>query len=275
MRIKLLSVFLLLLIIAGNLYAQEELNVPEPPKAVMLDTREIELGGLKIQSFLFESQTLPENISKFYLEFFNKNKFEPEREAVDKNTNLLRFRKEDLVINIAITPSAGKARVVIAQYHQPQGVPGPEELLRNWKNSQQFFPKTDVAGEDLEAIPRPPESIRIFYNKNKITTYIFYSSQDSVKNLVNFYRYKMLSFGWEAQEPINMQEEFERVKNSPMNKKIPQIPLTGISVGKLVEGGYILKFKSSAGKVEISIFNNNYGPDVQGSLIQVSYVQEK
>ncbi|MBI4707606.1 MAG: hypothetical protein HY761_06745 [Candidatus Omnitrophica bacterium] len=280
MRIKtvfrFLAVCLFLLFTATDpVFSQDELSVPVPPQSVMLDTHQTQLEGMKIMSFLFESQAEEETINKFYEDYFKKSKFEPVQDRAGKIGRLLRFRKEDLVVNIVITPKQGKNQVVIAQYLQPQNAPGPEELLRNWKNAQGYLPKEDVAGEDLDFIPRPPESIRVLYNKNNQLTFIFYSSKESSKDLMNFYRHKMLALGWEAEEPIDMQEAYREAERLPAMKNAPQLPLSGITIPQLVEGGYILKFKSSSGKAEVSVFNNNYGQEGQGSFVQVSYVQEK
>ncbi len=276
MIFRFLAVCLFLLFAVINpVFSQEEISVPVPPQSERLDTHVIPLEGMKISSFLFSSKVNPDTVNKFYLNYFEKNKFEPIYDKAEKDGKLLRFRKEDLVVNVVITPKQGQTQVVIAQYHQPVGSPGPEELLQNWKNMQVLLPDSDVAGEDLEFIPRPPDSIRILYKKDKQYTLVSYVTQASTQELLNFYRYKMLGFGWEAQETVNMQDVFSKAEGTGAIKKIPQLPIAGISMEEIAQKSYILNFKSSAGKVKVSLINNSSGQGGKNSFVQISYVQEK
>jgi len=73
------------------------------------------------------------------------------------------------------------------------------------------IPKLDVAGEDIQDVPRYPGSVRVYYAPmpgipNAIT--VVYVTSATIDTVADFYETELPAKGWESESSAEMMEEF-------------------------------------------------------------------
>lgn len=280
MKIKTSLVLSILLILPIFSFAQQGLdfNIPAPEASQLAEERSYNLGSIPVKAFLYDSTKDEYSIIGYYQNFFNEHGFEKvsDKRFESIKLRIIKFKKEDLIVSIAIESKFGGAKVVINKYLQTEGSPSPEEQLASLKNSPLFsIPKEDQPGKDLSFIPRPPDSVRWL---NKVTSQqvlLIYSTVLPLQELKQFYLNNMPSYGWQLTKGIATKDTiraYDRVE-----KQDPQLAggLNGImkdgeDITQVASDSYVLGFRSQKGTAKVIIYPNFVDRKL-GSMVYITY----
>lgn len=260
-------------------YAETDLNfdVPLPQQATLLENKDMEFGGRQVLLGLYSSAQAGSEVSKYYKDFFEGKEFNKILDQTDTKTSrqILRFKKEDLVVSISIEPDAqGGCRIVVAKYLQPAGMPDPEQIKPSVKDSFFALPKKDVPGEDLFIIPRPPQSVRMVSMNKSGRAILLYTTTLSVSEAVDFYKDNMPDKGWKVTN-ITAARDAANAYKAAKNKKSLGVesPFSdGENFEEVINDSYMMSFGGDNGKSQIVIFPNFMGRKL-GSMVQITYTQ--
>jgi hypothetical protein len=249
-------------------------NVPVPPESEIIETRNPVFGeDTAVPTVVYRSREDKDKIVKYYQDFFKKEGFsnilDKQYSTVDKE--LLRFRKDDLVVSVAVYIRSEETHVTIAKYLQPEGSPSPEDMKPSVEKGDFIkLPQKDAPGADLSFVPRPPESVRWLSNE-KLGT-LMYLSRFTVKEVRNFYKEKLSSYGWALERDISTAESLAKYQ-AMAGKDYPAIgsPFSdGEDFNSVIKESYFLNFKSQRGDLRIVIFPNFVDRQI-GSMVQINY----
>ncbi len=257
-----------------GLKAQDTFEI-QPPQSTEVHQQGLKIGGRDFAVVLYDSTLSPVELTDYYRVLFAQEGFALISDEEDGIKRFMRFRQGDFVINIALLPKGSFTRVGVAEYFQPQGAPDPGKLKPTWDEIISMIPKTDLPGEDLPEIPRPPEGLRLLGAGPPKEKLLVYTSPVSVGEVKEFYDAQMPSYGWyETQEASldDMLIQQERMKGQ-RGFGVP-LPFVGVSMEGIIEGGYILQYRNEEGaSAKIQLLNLD--PQGEGgSMIHIRYVAQ-
>lgn len=272
---------IIVILIAGTLslvkfdsaHADLDFNVPSPPQSSLLKSQPFRFGGRDIQVSVYTSQSDQENIIKYYKVFFENKGFQivSDRQIQIANKRMLSFKKDILVVNIAILPKLGDTKVVIGKYLQPEGSPPIEELKPSLKDSMFALPKEDCEGEDLNIIPRPPESVRLSSSDTGSRAVLVYTTSLSVPEARDFYKLNMPYQGWEIKQEMAAADGLNAYKRTTGKSSLGvKAPLEGFNAEQIISDSYLLEFYGRFGRADITILPNFINRE-SGSMVQIVY----
>jgi len=258
------------------IYAQTDLSfeVPAPPGGSLVETHPMTMGGRKVETFLYKTAVEQDKIREFYEHFFEAKDFEVILDRRDKKQNekFLRFKREDLVVNIAFLDNG---QIVIAKYLQPKGSPDIEKMPLSVKDFAANLPTQDVEGKDLEDVPRPPSSVRFTNTEIGTRSLLVYRSSLTVEDIRGFYQSEMARLGWQLEGDFAVNKAVEAYKNNTRRKDLGiRTPFSdGEDLADIVSGAYLLNFKGSDAKVMITVFPD-FVDKKSGTVVNIDYSKE-
>jgi len=272
---KKLIIFILTVFITTFAIAQETKNfeVPLPGNSSFIEAKDLIMSGRPIQVSLYQSSDDPEKIIDFYANYFEGQEFKKtvDKEDPKKGIHRLRFKKDDLVVSIAVRPSGGNTELVIAKYTQQPGEPEPEDAKPSVKDTLLALPKKDVAGFDLSQVPRPPDSIRMMSTKSGKIAILLYMTSLSVEESVSFYKETLDFEGWEIQNEQAAKDGVEAFEKNTKRKSIGiSSPFSdGEDLETVIKESYVLTFKNKDSNLRIVIFPNLFDRKL-GAFVQIN-----
>ncbi|MCP4652942.1 MAG: hypothetical protein GY858_06110 [Candidatus Omnitrophica bacterium] len=277
MDIKKLAVILSLFIV-GSVFAVD-FPIPQPPQGQMIDTHSIAMGGINVTSYVYRSSKKKSELVDYYKELFDKKEFKLILDQKDssRDKRLLRYRREDLVMTVAILPKDGETEVVIAKYIQPEGTAPPEERKMSFQEMLGQMPKEDEAGGDLDVVPRPPDSVRIHSYVRGNVAVIIYNSAISVESLRDFYDNQMGLHGWKKNKDIATGEVARSYNTEKGLKKASPMGMSfasDVNVGQLMQGGRKLLFHGRMGSADITLLNAG-SEDEPLTIVTINYREDE
>lgn len=255
-------------------------TVPGPPQSKPLGSQPLRIGGREILASAFESQEEKSHIVDYYQDFFKEQDFKQlsDKPIFKTTTRQMRFKKEDLVVDVYLSAQEEKTEVVVAKYLQPEGAPDLENSPLSVKDSFFSLPTQDAPGEDLRFIPRPPESLRLSSIKLDQGKNIFltYMTPLSVEQAKDFYKLNMPYQTWLIQRDMPTGELVEDYKKATGKKSLGMYSAfsDAENFDSVVHDGYLLDFKSGFGSASITIFPNFIDKKL-GSVVQIVYLEGK
>jgi len=259
------------------------LEIPPPDEdSELLGTQNLKLFGRQIKGTSYRSQEREESIISFYRNFFAKEGFVEilDKMFPQKVSRRTQFRKGNLFIEIILTPTKEGTDVAVATYTLPKGVEKIEDLKLNVNDSIfTGIPAEDIKGEDLEGIPRPPESVRISSMQVAGLKYATYISKIPIEEIRQFYKSKMFMDGWELKNESDVAQiarDYKRItKKKDLGLGKARFPIEGAGdVEEAISRSYILDYKSGRGFVKINIMPNILPTKTETAVVQISFTQE-
>lgn len=273
--LKKIFILVFYLLSSSFLYAQNTENflVPEPPGGKLVDTKNFSLDDKHpIETFLYSATLDPEQIAGFYLNYFDKKEFKKTMDNLEAKTKrrVLRFKKDEEVVSIAITPKQNGSEIVLARYRQLPGEPEIEKLKPSLHNPLFALPKQDVPGVDLAQVPRPPESVRMMGKHMGGGALLLYTTILDVGATADFYKTKMPDQGWRLENDIATKDAVDAYKRATKKKTLGiSAPFSdGEDFEQIVTNSCVLVFKGSEGEAKITIFSNFMDRKL-GSMVQI------
>ncbi len=252
-----------------------EFEVPAPPGGELIEAKPIIWGGRDINTYFYQSPQRRDQIQDYYENFFKGMEFKKflERKGVGKEQSILRFRKEELVVNITLEPQAQGTEVMVAKYLQAEAGLEPEQLKPTTRDTLFAPPTQDCPGEDLAIVPRPPESIRWNINDNTGYKLFTYGTKLYMMQVKDFYKNNMPP-EWALQRETDMGKVMEAYKKTTGKKNlgIGEV-FSDASLEKVIASSYALDYTSQYGHARIVISPNLFAGNV-GSLVQIIYDQK-
>lgn len=277
--LKSFTAFLIILVGLSPLYAENDLNfkIPTPANAKSLDSKEFTLGGRQILAELYGCDKTPDEVSDFYRNFFQEQGFQKKTDKPNVKTKkqFLRFKKNELVIDITVYDKQGQTEVGITKYLEPAGEPSLEKLKPSVKDSIFTLPKEDLPGKDITGISRPPESVRISSMDFGKSAQALYTTTLNAETTSDFYRKNMASSQWVLSNEIATKQAADAYKKTTKKKElgIESFFSDGESFEQIINDSYVLNFYSGKSKCQITIFPNFLSREL-GSMVQISYNEE-
>lgn len=250
---------------------KKDSSVSRPPKTELVETHTVRLGGRDIFSSRYMSVLPMDEVMRYYKDFFIDAGFNIILNRESSQQKFLRFKKDDAVVNVMVMSKEGGTQLVISEYAQPPGMPSLEETRPSWQELMALLPKEDQPGQDLEFIPRPPESIRLLYLPRNGTIHLVYSSAKPVEEVRVFYKNHMYYQGWQMERETTMQDAAKAMKQAGKN---PKLPFPDVTLEQFIAGGYTLDFTGYWGKTHVVVLPNALTGESKGSFIQIRYVEE-
>ncbi len=273
-------VFVIALAFCFSACAENDLNfdVPAPPQSKFLDSKELRMGGRQIYTSLYGSDENAETVCGYYRNFFQQHEFQKIIDKLEEKSKkrLLRFQKDDLFVSISVRVKEDKTEVVVAKYLQAAGELPPEKIKPSVKDTLFALPKEDVAGNDLSAVPRPPQSVRIMGLERGQGATVMYTTSLDVDAVADFYRAKMPDKDWTLTNEIAAKKAVQAYeKTTGKNELGVESPFSdGEDFEQVIKDSYVLDFKANFGSARITIFPNFMDRKL-GSMVEVIYNTEK
>jgi hypothetical protein len=253
-------------------------EVPVPPEGELKDTKALKWSGSDILTFLYKSKLNEFDVINFYKRFFTNREFRIVLEKKDDfgGRRLLRFKKEVLVVSVAVTPQGEETQVVIAKYLQPEEASPLEEPKASLKDLMGGLPKSDHPGsKDLKIVPRPPQSIRWLGQKWGSRFMLTYATKLSVPEVVKFYKERMPHHAWRLNDEIATQKAinaYERISGKKIDLPDP-FGEEGEDFDSIVDASILLDFRGDYGQARITAFPN-FMDRKEGSIVSIVYKKE-
>jgi len=253
--------------------AQEgRVDIPPPPKSKLLDTKEMTLGGRKLQGTSYLSEENEYVLAHYYQEFFRRQGFNQLLDQYIQKTTYrqLKFKRETETAEVFFVPKKEGIEVSVVEYLEPKGVPAKGD----WKFSPQdlapFSPKEDQPGEDLAIIPRPAKSVRWLSKEQGKKTHLLYVSPLSIKEARDFYKSQMEQKGWQFQKEVSTADALRLYKkNTGKSVSLPSFMQGGGDLNQALAESCSLYFNYGQDKVEVVLFPNFLNNE--GSMAQIFY----
>jgi len=268
-----LTVAIFLPIILSSAQTSLDFKVPQPPESKLLHTKLVELANTDVQTVLYTSREDEAAILEYYQQFFSSQGFEAilDKQRQTRNKRLLRFKKDDLVVSIALLSKLEETEVVVAKYLQPEGAPPIEELKPSLKDSMFALPKEDCEGEDLDIIPRPPDSVRLLSLDRGNMVTLSYATSLFVEEARDFYKLNMPYQGWEIKQEMAAADGLNAYKRTTGKSSLGvKAPFEGFNVEQVIRDSYLLEFYGRFGRANITILPNFMDRE-SGSMVQINY----
>lgn len=252
-------------------------NFPAPPNSKFLDSKELMMGNRKIDTVLYASDDSAETVCAYYRSFFQQHEFQKIMDELNEKTKkqLLRFKKDDLVVSIAVMVKADKTQVVIAKFLQAAGELPPEKIKPSVKDSLFTLPKEDTPGQDLSVVPRPPESVRIMGIEHGSSATMMYTTPLNVDAVADFYREKMPEQEWKLANEIAAKKAVDAYEKATGKKTLGiNSPFSdGEDFEQVIKDSYVLNFEAGFGTAQITIFPNFLDRKL-GSMVEITYSEK-
>lgn len=271
-----LAVSIIVLAFCFSACAENDLtfDVPAPPHSKFLDSKEFRMAGRQIYALLYGSDESAETIGEYYRNFFQKQDFQKISDKPNEKTNkqLLGFKKDELVVKIAIMVKDDETEIVVTKYLEPAGEPPLEKTKPSVKDTLFALPKEDVPGKDLAVVPRPPQSVRIMDMDRGPTATIMYTTSLDVNAAADFYRVKMPEQEWTLAKEMAAKKAVQAYEEATGKKSLGiKSPFSdGEDFEQVISDSYVLDFKASFGSAQITIFPNFLDRKL-GSMVQIIY----
>ena len=249
--------------------------VPSPDGSSAVDTKDIVMHGREVKNVLYHSNKSLIDIGRFYEDFFAARGFEKTMDnAATSGKHLFKFQKQDLAVGLVFSSQGNQNQIVVTKYLQPPGAVGVEEETKlSVGDTFLATPKEDVPGEDLEFVPRPPDSIRWARTEAQGRINLVYGTRNSIESLVSFYGQRMSYYGWTLTKEQGMAPTVSAYENIQGVPPLPQLPIEGAEDLKgVIRDMHLLDFSGQKGKVSISIMPN-FLDRRNGSVVQIDYLQ--
>ncbi|MFC1594082.1 hypothetical protein ACFL38_02020 [Candidatus Omnitrophota bacterium] len=252
-------------------------EVPAPAESTLEGKHVFTMSGRAVRALAYKSEMDDFTIFIDYRQFFRKEGFKQVEDAMfnDKKTRRIRYRKQNLVIDITLTPTDTGTDVGVAKYVLPPHIEKLEELPMSVKDTFFPMPKEDQGDSDLSSIPRPPDSIRWASVGIKDSRLLTYATTLSVHEVKDFYVAEMEQKGWYLDQEFDIGKIARQLKKQTgrdvTGLRSLKIPLLGAeNLERIVTDGVQLDFSSSQGTAQINI-SPNYIDRKLGTIIQISY----
>jgi hypothetical protein len=253
-----------------------DFDVPKPPESQLLMSMPISFGGKSVQTFRYKSQASKFDIADFYERFFEQEEFEKilDKEEKKRNKRLLRFKRDNLVVSVAILSRFTQTEIVLAKYIELEGDLPPEELRPSISDSLINLPQEDAQGKDLLIIPRPPDSVRWASTQRGQNTFLVYSTSLTVEEIKDFYKLNMPYQNWELEAELITEDALQAYKEVTGKKSLefPSVFSDGENIEDIIKDAYVLDFQGQYGRSRITIFPNFVDRKL-GSIIQIVYTE--
>jgi hypothetical protein len=259
-------------------YAENDLsfNVPVPPNTSLLYTKELRMMGRQIMTNVYATNEDADGACDYYRNFFHQQDFQKIIDKLNVRTKkrLLRFKKDELVVSIAVLVKEGEIKIVVAKYLEPAGALPIEKVRPSVKDSLFVLPKEDLPGRDLAEVPRPPESVRITSRDFGATATIMYTTTFTVESALDFYRQNMPS-QWVLARETAVGKAIRAYKDVSGKKNIGiESPFSdGEDFEQVISDGYVLNFIAGSSSAQITIFPNFIDRKL-GSMVQIVYSEK-
>jgi len=119
-----------------------------------------------------------------------------------------------IVADVTLLIIGGIVRYLMSRSKSETETTTPSESATEESESTEgeALPSKDVAGEDIEGIPRYPDSVRVEYSKDPDSGFINITCQtkDSIDEVKEYYLDEMVSRGWEMTSSEEDQLKFEK-----------------------------------------------------------------
>lgn len=258
-----------------------DFEVPPPENSELLDTPSLKLFNTDLKGSTYESQENPYRIMAFYGNFFSLQGFKKTLDTTmpGGKVSRIQFRKQNLVVDIALTPKQGGTDVGIMKYILPEKVSKLEDMALSVNDSVFVLPKADMPGEDLASISRPPSSVRIADMKSGGTKYLTYTTKLPMPELREFYKDEMKYGEWQPKSDIDMAALVANYKKlsgkSDLGLGKSRFPVQGSrDLEEVASQGYVLEFTSGASEsVRITIMPGFFGKNPD-NIVQIAYSEE-
>ena len=258
----------------GNL----NFNIPVPAGTNLLDTKELRMACRQIETALYASDKSADTVAEYYRNFFQEQEFQKliDKASAKTKKQTLRFKKDELIVNITITAGEDKTKIVTTKYLQPAGEPPLEKIKPSVKDSLFALPKEDVPGKDLADVPRPPESVRIASLGRGMNATVIYTTSLDVRAAADFYRQKMPLKQWVSVNEISARKAVEAYQEATGKKGLGiETPFSdGEDFQQIISDSYVLNFDADFGSCQITIFPNFLGREL-GSMVQIVYSEKQ
>lgn len=170
-----------------------EIKIPLPPDAVKVSERSVNFGVLKLTTKTYSSALSLKSIREFYLQQMLRNGWK------EKHTDF--FVKDKCLISIMFS---GKSSL-------------PEKtqfkiITGNLPTADEVIAQRLVKPDKLDFMPVHPKSLQVFHWDFPFGVACSYETESSIKDVVFFYKFAMLGYGWGL------------VKDSPIAEKITDCP---------------------------------------------------
>jgi len=254
-----------------------EFNIPLPAGSKLLDSKQVRMSNLQVETFLYASDQDINTISNYYRGVFQEEGFTKIYDQLDTKSNrqLLRFQKDNLVVSFAVfLNKQNQANIIIAKYLQEKGELSIEEAKPSVNDTLFAFPTEDVPGVDY--LPRPPQSVRIASSSQGQMISLIYSTVLDVDAAISFYRKQMLNDDWDFESQTSAAEAAQEYMKINGKKELGlELPFSdNENIDQVVNDSYVLNFSSGADKAEITIFPN-FASRRLGSIVQISYYKSE
>ncbi|MDD5155274.1 MAG: hypothetical protein PHF11_02175 [Candidatus Omnitrophica bacterium] len=270
--------FAIILLWQAPAYPQLNLdfNVPVPEDARLADTKDFSFAGRRIKSLLYNSDQGKPALAAYYEKQMAKQGFARVKDQAMPagNARMLRFKKEDLVVDIYLKSRMQKSDIIISKYLEPPGSAPLDKENFSAKDLAFAFPDKDLPGEDSKLIPRPPQGIRMFAQPGASRGMLMYTSPLNVERLREFYKAKMPEHSWQLDREFPLKEGLELYKRAGGKSKIPNTKILGDGpeISKVIADSYELYFRGNKGFAEIIISPNFLDPNL-GSIVTINLEQ--
>jgi len=251
-------------------------NIPAPPHSSLLDTKELRIANHKVDNVLYGSTESPDTVAVYYRNFFQQQGFQKTADSLDekKKKLLLGFKRNELVVNIAVVVKEDNTQVVVTRYLQPAGEPPLEKLKPSVKDTLFALPKEDASGHDLADVPRPPNSVRMMSMNRSSGVMLMYTTTLDVAAAVNFYHEQMPA-EWAFTNEVPAKQALDAYKQATGKKSLGiKSPFSdGEDFEQVISDSYVLNFKSDYASCQITVFPNFFDRKL-GSMVQITYSEK-
>jgi len=251
----------------------------QPPQSTLVDTHTMNLGGRDFFSAVYASGLTMPQIIEYYQNLFVEEEYALILDRkVKKVGKLIRFKRGDHVVSIALLPKKNQTQVAISQYLQRADSPSLslEGLDLSWQEFMEIFPKKEWPGEDIDIIPRPPESVRVLSMGRAKSKILHYSSPISAQEVKEFYAEVLPSYGWYMVKEVSMKDTLKLYKETTGKEILKGVPFfPGVNLEELIAGGYVLYYNNSEenARAQIQVFNL-YPRQERGAEVQIHYEEK-
>jgi len=305
-----------LVLLLSSVWAEDEVGidfvVPAPENSEKIDTFTLKLRGQDVSGVVYKSEDNRFDVANYYSDFFRDEEFDnvldekmpdmvpPESIAKPENASLLKggnikdkvmellprskirrmqFKKDQLVVEVALTAADDGTDVGIAKYLLPIGVANLDELPMSTEDTFFDMPKEDLEGEDLSDVPRPPDSVRLSNMNIGKQTYVTYTTELSLDEALEFYERMMELEGWDLTSSFkagDMLDKYKKMSGSKKGFKLGKLrfPFSGSrDLDKAFYQTYTLNFTNDYEFVKITIMPNIISSE-EGAVVQIVYSEE-
>ncbi|MBL7081305.1 MAG: hypothetical protein ISS44_01890 [Candidatus Omnitrophica bacterium] len=236
-------------------------RIPVFPQAERIKEEETLVNNIPAQISIYSTVVPPEEVIEFYKTKLTNFGWSLVKETNQQGINLIVFSKKDKFVNITVQDILGKNFITTTQGKAPEELPEEASSCPDCQKGLKTFEgqgigvlEEDTPGQDLEFVPRYPGSIRanVTERKNGKKVTLSYYSQDSVEDVINFYRQNMGYYHWVLENELDLTNLPESLST--------QLPISF--------NGRSLTFKSSFASCIINIFEE---PQAKGTIIGIVY----